>query len=168
MEGEKFGAFITAFPNPVPAGVGFGTTTITWNTGDDSVGYVFVSRDGQAEVLFTSSPRGSQEAPWIADGHEYYFRLYTGEDRAHEIAALTVKRHSMSWEEVSALLAGYAARPDYRDQLAELLGDLIPYCLISSKYRSRYFHLWKEHGVHVTISQERNLAPKCHAPPEHA
>ena len=31
---------IIASPNPVPAGEGTATTTITWNTGDDTMGYV--------------------------------------------------------------------------------------------------------------------------------
>ncbi|OLC99952.1 MAG: hypothetical protein AUH86_01240 [Acidobacteria bacterium 13_1_40CM_4_58_4] len=39
-------ATITASPNPVPAGEGVGTTTITWNTGDGTVGQVYVSVDG--------------------------------------------------------------------------------------------------------------------------
>src|SRR5262249_2854226 len=35
---------ITANPNPVPAGEGkFGTTTVTWDTGDGSIGEVYIS-----------------------------------------------------------------------------------------------------------------------------
>src|SRR5437899_8368797 len=40
---------ITATPNPVPAGEGkFGTTTVTWDTGDGSIGEVYVSVNGAA------------------------------------------------------------------------------------------------------------------------
>jgi glycosyltransferase involved in cell wall biosynthesis len=41
-EVDQGGAFITASPNPVPAGPSPGKTTITWSTGDDSPGIVDV------------------------------------------------------------------------------------------------------------------------------
>ena len=53
------GATIRATPNPVPAGGGTGTTTISWTTGDGSEGQVYVSENGQAEQLFASkTPQG--------------------------------------------------------------------------------------------------------------
>jgi hypothetical protein len=75
------GATIKATPNPVPAGSGMGTTTISWTTGDGSEGEVYVSESGQAERLFASkTPQGSGDAPWVQAGVSYEFRLY---DAAH-------------------------------------------------------------------------------------
>jgi len=75
------GPAIKATPNPVPAGSGMGTTTISWTTGDGSEGDVYVSESGQAERLFASkTPQGSGDAPWVQAGVSYEFRLY---DAAH-------------------------------------------------------------------------------------
>ncbi len=75
------GPTIKANPNPIPAGSGMGTTTISWTTGDGSEGQVYVLEGGQAERLFASkTPQGSADAPWIQAGTNYEFRLY---DAAH-------------------------------------------------------------------------------------
>ena len=70
------GPTIKATPNPVPAGTGMGTTTISWTTGDGSEGQVYVSSDGQAEQLFATTPQGSADAAWVQAGKSYEFRLY--------------------------------------------------------------------------------------------
>src|SRR2546429_1423781 len=67
---------LIAFPHQVRAGSGSGLTEITWNTGDDSDGQIYVSMDGESETLFASSPRGSKDADWIVAGSSYEFRLY--------------------------------------------------------------------------------------------
>jgi hypothetical protein len=84
----KLAPTLTAFPNPVPAGGGPGVTTISWNSVD---GKVYVSTNGQEELLFGGSPRGSQQATWIEAGSTHEFRLY---DAAHKqlLAKLTVTR----------------------------------------------------------------------------
>jgi hypothetical protein len=64
---------LSASPNPLPAGEGPGQTTISWKSVD---GKVYVSANGQEEVLFADSPRGSQLADWIDAGSTYEFRLY--------------------------------------------------------------------------------------------
>lgn len=75
-------ANITATPNPVPAGLGAGTTKISWRTGDNTVGQVYMSENGGPERLFARGTDGSTEAPWIGNGSTYVFRLYsTGEPR---------------------------------------------------------------------------------------
>src|SRR5437016_9540881 len=70
-------ARISAEPNPVPAGTDqFGTTTVTWDTSDGSIGEVYVSVNGEPEKLFAGNrAKGSLEAKWIGKG-EYDFRLY--------------------------------------------------------------------------------------------
>lgn len=84
---------ISAAPNPVPAGVGNGTTTISW-TGDGSFHEVCVCWDGVTEnrCWGSASKAGSFEAPWINAGGVYEFRLYRGKEDKVLIAAVTVTR----------------------------------------------------------------------------
>ncbi len=90
----KVEAHLTATPNPVPAGNGLGTTTITWDTGDGTLGqvYVYVPKTGAAEQLLTAGPRGSVDAPWIGALATYEFRLYSGQDRTRLLRTVEVTR----------------------------------------------------------------------------
>jgi len=81
------GVVLQADPNPVPPGDPKGNTTITWDTGSDAVGDVYVLSGG-IEKLFASGRQGSQDAPWIQAGSTE-FRLYAQAD--HKLLAqLTV------------------------------------------------------------------------------
>ena len=81
------GAVLRADPNPVPPGDPKGKTTITWDTGSDDTGDVYVVGGGN-EKLFASGRQGSQDAPWIQPGPNE-FRLYKQAD--HKLLAqLTV------------------------------------------------------------------------------
>ena len=77
---KKEGNYITANPNPVPAGPGHGTTTVVWRT----VGipaqevHVYVAGVEGKENLFSTGSEGSQTAPWIGSDSLYEFRLYSG------------------------------------------------------------------------------------------
>jgi hypothetical protein len=84
---------ITASPNPVPAGpTKFGTTTVTWDTGDGSLGDVYVSVNGAPEKLFAGQrKKGSLEAAWIGKG-EHEFRLYAGKEHKTVLASVKVTR----------------------------------------------------------------------------
>ncbi|MBA2269493.1 MAG: hypothetical protein H0W20_02715 [Chthoniobacterales bacterium] len=84
-------AFIRAEPNPVPAGAGPGKTTIIWDTATPAAGEIYVF-DGKNEKLFGRGPKGSAEAPWIASGANFEFRLYSGTDRKDILAQVTVTR----------------------------------------------------------------------------
>jgi hypothetical protein len=77
------GAVLRADPNPVPPGTPNGRTTITWDTGSDDIGDVYVVA-GRSERLFSNGSRGSQEAPWIQPGSNE-FRLYNHAD--HKLIA---------------------------------------------------------------------------------
>jgi hypothetical protein len=83
-------ATITASPNPVPAGEGAGTTTISWNTADGTAGQVYVSVDGEPETLFGGGASESAPAPWIQAGKMYEFRLYAGTQHATVLAKTQV------------------------------------------------------------------------------
>jgi FkbM family methyltransferase len=74
-------AHLTASPNPVPDGEGFGEAVIEWSTGDDSSGEVTVSFAGGPEQVFAVGPVGEQVAQWIGRG-QYDFRLYRRDARA--------------------------------------------------------------------------------------
>ena len=69
-----------------------GTTTITWNTRDSTMGQVYVSADGAEESVFAGAPQGSSTANWIRTGSSYRFRLYKGTDREKLLAETTVTR----------------------------------------------------------------------------
>ncbi len=90
--GEQTAATITA--TPVTGSVGpdkLGTTTITWDTGDGSVGQVYVAPPGKPEKLFADNrSKGSLEARWIGRG-EYEFRLYAGKEHDRILARVKVK-----------------------------------------------------------------------------
>jgi hypothetical protein len=67
---------ITASPNPVPAHKDTARTMISWNTATATHGKIYVSIDGQQELLFATSRQGSAPANWIRPGSTCEFRLY--------------------------------------------------------------------------------------------
>lgn len=81
-------ASLSASPNPIPADGN--KTTVSWNTGDGSVGEIWVSVNGAGQKLFAQEVKGSSDANWIAPGEEADFVLYTGLNRQKEIARLKV------------------------------------------------------------------------------
>ena len=84
---------VTASPNPVPAHNETGKSTISWNTGTANPGRVYVSIDGQDELLFATSRRGSAPANWIRPGHTYEFRLYdSNQTRLFDKVTVTTTR----------------------------------------------------------------------------
>jgi hypothetical protein len=88
---SRTGATITADPNPVPAGSGRGTTTISWDTGDGSKGQVYFSiNNGPEKRWFSNRASGSQEVSWIDKGRVYAFRLYADSERSKLLASVKV------------------------------------------------------------------------------
>ena len=85
-------AAIWAVPNPVPAGDDAGTTTVYWDTGDDSVGEVYISVNSDDERLFYRGAQGSRPAPWINAWGSYEFRLYRGVEREELLSTVVVTR----------------------------------------------------------------------------
>jgi FkbM family methyltransferase len=88
-------AGIWAVPNPVPAGDGAGITTVYWDTGDDSIGEVYISVNCDDERLFYRSANGSRPAPWINAWGSYEFRLYRGTSREELVSTVTVTRRKV-------------------------------------------------------------------------
>ncbi|MBI4213240.1 MAG: hypothetical protein HY534_02945 [Chloroflexi bacterium] len=90
------GSFLQAAPNPVPAGPGLGTTSISWNSGTAGTSQVYVAVDGGGEVLFAQGPSGAQDVGWIQSGRSYRFRLYSGTERVSLLRELVVTRDQPS------------------------------------------------------------------------
>ena len=90
---SKSAATITANPNPVPPGQGFGTTVVSWNTGNGTDGTVYIfTGDGPEKKFAGPMPAGSLAAPWIGVGTVYEFRLYAGKEPKDLLASVKVVR----------------------------------------------------------------------------
>src|SRR5207253_4774313 len=79
----------TANPEHVTVTGGSGSTEIHWDTGNGSMGFVFVTGSDQKPVLFASGPKGTQVVPWIRSAR-YVFELYGEENRRTLLATATV------------------------------------------------------------------------------
>lgn len=85
---------LSASPNPVPTGdinQALGRTTILWNTGDGSMGDLYVKIDREPEKFIARAPSGTQEVRWIQFDSLYEFRLYN-KKRSKLLAKLEVTR----------------------------------------------------------------------------
>jgi hypothetical protein len=80
---------IAAKPDQVMLAQGTGSTQIEWDTGNGSMGFVFVTAKDQKPVLFATGPKGSGVAPWIRVGR-YIVELFGDSDRRTLLATCTV------------------------------------------------------------------------------
>ncbi|HJY19831.1 MAG TPA: hypothetical protein VJ278_01470, partial [Chthoniobacterales bacterium] len=109
---------ITAKPERVTLSDGSGSTEVVWDTGNGSMGFVFVTEDGGEPVLFANGSRGNQVVSWIGK-HSYVFELYRDDQRQTLLARVTVfgssespsSQQTLSWKVVArwALIIGLAA-----------------------------------------------------------
>ena len=109
---------ITAKPERVTVGDGNGTTEINWDTGNGSMGFVFVTEEDGKPLLFANGSRGREIAPWIKR-HSYVFELYADDQRQTLLAKVTVSgsaegrssQQMLSWQAVArwTLIIGLAA-----------------------------------------------------------
>ena len=90
MPAESRSKLLTATPNPVP--VDSTTTTISWSTGNGSIGQIWISQDRGQQVLFAEGADGTQQADWISPGAVYEFRLYGDTTRSTLLETVTVAR----------------------------------------------------------------------------
>ncbi|MGO9109987.1 MAG: hypothetical protein ACLP9L_12205 [Thermoguttaceae bacterium] len=86
------GAFISATPNPAPAGTGAGSTVIAWDTGDDASGEVVQAMRGSPEETLSVGARGEATVTWLVAGVAYEFRLYAGPGRKRLLDSVRVTR----------------------------------------------------------------------------
>jgi hypothetical protein len=80
---------ITATPERVKITGGPGSIDIAWNTGDRSMGYVFVTANGRPPALVAKGSEGSRVISWIRTG-SYVFELYGDAERRTLLATVTV------------------------------------------------------------------------------
>jgi hypothetical protein len=80
---------ITAKPQHVTVVDGRGATEIHWDTGNGSMGFVFVTGPERKPVLFATGAKGTQKVPWIRSG-KYVFELYSDQDRRTLLASVVV------------------------------------------------------------------------------
>jgi hypothetical protein len=80
---------ITATPERVKVGDGSASTDIAWNTGDGSIGFVFVTANGRPPVLVATGKEGSRVISWIRKGN-YVFELYGDAERRTLLATVNV------------------------------------------------------------------------------
>jgi hypothetical protein len=112
------GPTITAKPERVTLTNGSGSTEIEWDTGNGSIGFVFVTEEDGKPGPFASGSRGAQVAAWIGK-HSYVFELYGDDQRKTLLAKVTVSGSAEStssqqtglWQVVAhwALIIGLAA-----------------------------------------------------------
>jgi len=91
---------ITAKPERVTLSDGSGSTEIDWDTGNGSLGFVFVTEDGGKPVLFANGSRGNQVVPWIGK-HSYVFELYRDDRRQTTVsgsAESTSSQQTLKWQ----------------------------------------------------------------------
>jgi hypothetical protein len=85
---------LSAEPNPVPAGdpdQPLATTIITWSTGSEASGDLYVKANRSSEVFLASARSGTLKIDWIQFDSTYQLRLYT-KKRAKLLAKLDVIR----------------------------------------------------------------------------
>ena len=80
---------ITATPERVQITAGSASTDIAWNTGNGSLGFVFVTANGRPPALVATGTEGSRIISWIRTG-SYIFELYGDAERQTLLATVTV------------------------------------------------------------------------------
>ena len=85
----KDAARITATPERVKVSDGSASTDISWNTGDGSMGFVFVTANGRPPVLVATGNEGSRVISWIRRGN-YVFQLYGDAGRRTLLSSVNV------------------------------------------------------------------------------
>jgi hypothetical protein len=100
---------ITAKPDHVIVAGGRGSTEIRWNTGNGSMGFVFVTTKDREPVLFATGAKGKRVVPWIR-ADKYVFELYSDDRRRALLATVTVSGTTESKGSSRAVLLQERAR----------------------------------------------------------
>ena len=93
LPGRRARPFLEARPNPVPRQRVRGATTLSWDTGDGSVGEVKLvthSPTGREDVLVAKAPSGTSHIDWVFRDHRYRFDLYRPDRGRRPVASVTV------------------------------------------------------------------------------
>lgn len=93
VSGVEPGSWLSAKPNPVPAGdpeKPVGSTVVSWSTGSNVTGELWVKINREEEKLVGQGSSGRMEIKWIQFDANYQFRLYR--EHAKLLAKLDVIR----------------------------------------------------------------------------
>ena len=120
-------ARITATPQRVKVSDGFAGTDISWNTGDGSMGFVFVSANGRPPVLVATGNEGSRVISWIRRGN-YVFELYGDAGRRTLLASVNV--------------SGVATEPEILSQRTDLSHGQLRWLLFAALLAVLYAALY--------------------------
>jgi hypothetical protein len=120
-------ARITATPQRVNVSDGFAGTDISWNTGDGSMGFVFVTANGRPPVLVATGKEGSRVISWIRRGN-YVFELYGDAGRRTLLASVNV--------------AGVATEPETLSQRTDLSHGQLRWLLFAALLAVLYAALY--------------------------
>jgi len=85
---------LSASPNPVPAGdldQPLGTTQVSWNTGSQAIGDLYVKVNRSSELFLARGSVGTLDIKWIQFDSLYQFRLYA-KKRSKLLATVEVTR----------------------------------------------------------------------------
>jgi hypothetical protein len=120
-------ARITATPQRVKVSDGFAGTDISWNTGDGSMGFVFVTANGRPPVLVATGNEGSRVISWIRRGN-YVFELYGDAGRRTRLASVNV--------------SGVATEPEILSQRTDLSHGQLRWLLFAALLAVLYAALY--------------------------
>jgi len=120
-------ARITATPWRVKVSDGFASTDIAWNTGNGSMGFVFVTVNGRPPVLVASGNEGSRVISWIRRGN-YVFELYGDAGRRTLLASVNV--------------SAVATEPEIRSQRTDLSHGQLRWLLFAALLAVLYAALY--------------------------
>jgi len=120
-------ARITATPWRVKVSDGFASTDIAWNTGDGSMGFVFVTANGGPPVLVATGNEDSRVISWIRRGN-YVFELYGDAGRRTLLASVNV--------------SAVATEPEIRSQRTDLSHGQLRWLLFAALLAVLYAALY--------------------------
>jgi hypothetical protein len=120
-------ARITATPQRVKVSDGFAGTDISWNTGDGSMSFVFVTANGRPPVLVATGNEGSRVISWIRRGN-YVFELYGDAGRRTLLASVNV--------------SGVATEPEILSQRTDLSHGQLRWLLFAALLAVLYAALY--------------------------
>jgi hypothetical protein len=118
---------ITATPQRVKITGRAASTDIAWNTGDGSMGFVFMTANGRPPILLAKANEGSRVISWIEPG-TYVFELYADAERTIPLSTVTVTGVAERGVDAHAAL--------WRDQVRWLLIGVLVVVLYVAVYLS--------------------------------
>ncbi|MEO5753884.1 MAG: class I SAM-dependent methyltransferase [Chthoniobacterales bacterium] len=149
-------------PNPDPLE---GSAVLEWTIKAPAVGEVCLAEDGGEEKVVCRGRSGSSPVAGLRAGCNYIFRLYSKAEPRQLLDERAMQQADIPWARILERLKGAPRDRVYNDQLAELLAQVLPFCLRRKEF-GRWFKLWEAHGAHVSRVHFYEPIPDSRALPE--